>query len=265
MTSTTCRRLPSPQFVAQILIDNSQAGERRSVFGLFSVPARLYPWALLLVWQLLVPQASFLGHLTGLLVRGRRHGGAGRELARRLDSPAEVGPCTGWRRCLAAPPQACSRYTHPNLTAPTPRQVGELHVLGALRWALPSAAAYGRAERACPCYQASGFVAHAAGAGGDSLLPTSHPHAGVGYEALSPRSPRLFPFTPFPDSSHRLASLFPSPAAAAAGQQQGGAAAHQQPAAQRLGGGAQPEDARAAAAAAAEARAGGSGGKAGGK
>lgn len=138
-------------------------------------------------------------------------------------------------------------------------------MLGALRWALPSSAAYTRAERACPCYHAAGFVAHAAGAGGDSLLPTSHPHAGVGYEALSPRSPRLFPYVPFPDSSHRLAGLFSSPAPAAAGQQAAAGAPHQQPAAQRLDGGAQPEDAGAAAAAAAEARAGSSGSKAAGK
>lgn len=54
----------------QVLIDNhASGGERRSIFGFFSVPARLYPWVLLVVWQLLVPQASFLGHLTGLLVR----------------------------------------------------------------------------------------------------------------------------------------------------------------------------------------------------
>ena len=43
----------------------------RSIFGLFTVPAKFYPWVLLVVWQLLVPQVSFLGHLTGLLVRGQ--------------------------------------------------------------------------------------------------------------------------------------------------------------------------------------------------
>lgn len=49
----------------------------RSIFGLFSVPTWAFPWALLVIWQLLVPRASLLGHLTGLLVSGlpawRRH------------------------------------------------------------------------------------------------------------------------------------------------------------------------------------------------
>ena len=40
----------------------------RSIFGLFNVPAKLYPWALLGFWQLLMPGASFLGHLCGVAV-----------------------------------------------------------------------------------------------------------------------------------------------------------------------------------------------------
>ena len=32
------------------------------------VPAQYYPWALLLLWQLLMPGVSFLGHLAGVLV-----------------------------------------------------------------------------------------------------------------------------------------------------------------------------------------------------
>ena len=39
----------------------------RSVFGLFTVPTRIYPWALLLVLQLM-PGISFLGHFSGLLI-----------------------------------------------------------------------------------------------------------------------------------------------------------------------------------------------------
>jgi hypothetical protein len=58
-----------------IVVDNHLAEGlgrqgRRSVLGLFEVRAALYPWALLLLWQLLVPGASFLGHLCGLLVSG---------------------------------------------------------------------------------------------------------------------------------------------------------------------------------------------------
>ncbi|GLC33964.1 hypothetical protein PLESTB_000823200 [Pleodorina starrii] len=44
------------------------ASSQRNIFGLFQVPAAWYPWALLIFCQLLVPQASFLGHLAGLLV-----------------------------------------------------------------------------------------------------------------------------------------------------------------------------------------------------
>jgi hypothetical protein len=39
----------------------------RSVFGFFSVPAKLYPWVLLVLLQLLMPGISFLGHLGGIL------------------------------------------------------------------------------------------------------------------------------------------------------------------------------------------------------
>ena len=43
-------------------------GSQRSIFGLFAVPAITYPWVLLVLWQLLVPQSSFLGHLSGLAI-----------------------------------------------------------------------------------------------------------------------------------------------------------------------------------------------------
>lgn len=52
-----------------VVIDNAVSGATsRSIFGFFSVPARVYPWALLVFWQILVPQASFLGHLAGVTV-----------------------------------------------------------------------------------------------------------------------------------------------------------------------------------------------------
>ena len=52
-----------------IVIDNSVShATSRSIFGLFSVPARVYPWALMVLWQLLLPSVSFLGHLTGIMV-----------------------------------------------------------------------------------------------------------------------------------------------------------------------------------------------------
>jgi rhomboid domain-containing protein 1 len=40
----------------------------RSVFGLFSVPTKLYPWALMLAISLAVPGVSFTGHLAGIIV-----------------------------------------------------------------------------------------------------------------------------------------------------------------------------------------------------
>jgi hypothetical protein len=40
----------------------------RSVFGLFEVPTRLYPWVLMLVLQFLLPGVSLLGHLCGILI-----------------------------------------------------------------------------------------------------------------------------------------------------------------------------------------------------
>ncbi len=36
------------------------------MLGLFVLPARYYPWVLLVVWQLLMPGVSFLGHLGGV-------------------------------------------------------------------------------------------------------------------------------------------------------------------------------------------------------
>lgn len=41
--------------------------EQRSVFGFVNVPAKLYPWVLLVLLSLLMPGISFLGHLSGIL------------------------------------------------------------------------------------------------------------------------------------------------------------------------------------------------------
>ncbi|KAL3138650.1 hypothetical protein ABBQ32_006410 [Trebouxia sp. C0010 RCD-2024] len=52
-----------------IVVDNSLTGAtQRSIFGLFYVPAPLYPWTLLVIWQLIMPGVSFLGHLCGVLI-----------------------------------------------------------------------------------------------------------------------------------------------------------------------------------------------------
>ena len=46
----------------------ARGGGRRSVFGVVEVPARLYPWALLVAMQVIIPNVSFVGHLGGLVV-----------------------------------------------------------------------------------------------------------------------------------------------------------------------------------------------------
>ncbi|KAL5806315.1 hypothetical protein ACOSQ4_029048 [Xanthoceras sorbifolium] len=53
---------------SMIVIETSLSGvQSRSVFGLFNVPAKLYPWILLVLFQLLMTNVSLLGHLCGIL------------------------------------------------------------------------------------------------------------------------------------------------------------------------------------------------------
>jgi len=46
---------------------NFSPSHSRSVFGFFSVPSYLYPWALLILLQVFMPNVSFLGHLAGII------------------------------------------------------------------------------------------------------------------------------------------------------------------------------------------------------
>eukprot|EP00741_Cyanophora_paradoxa_P006142 tig00000944_g5955.t1 len=41
--------------------------EYRSIFGFFNVPAKYYPWAMLIVLQIVAQGVSFMGHLSGML------------------------------------------------------------------------------------------------------------------------------------------------------------------------------------------------------
>ncbi|KAL2533439.1 Uncharacterized protein Adt_06790 [Abeliophyllum distichum] len=53
---------------SMIVIETSLSGvQSRSVLGLFNVPAKLYAWILLVVFQLLMTNVSLLGHLCGIL------------------------------------------------------------------------------------------------------------------------------------------------------------------------------------------------------
>eukprot|EP01102_Stenamoeba_stenopodia_P001948 TRINITY_DN11760_c0_g1_i1.p1 TRINITY_DN11760_c0_g1~~TRINITY_DN11760_c0_g1_i1.p1 ORF type:complete len:363 (+),score=38.80 TRINITY_DN11760_c0_g1_i1:401-1489(+) len=47
---------------------SSDSQSQSSIFGLTSVPTRFYPWVLLLALQFLMPNISFIGHLSGILV-----------------------------------------------------------------------------------------------------------------------------------------------------------------------------------------------------
>lgn len=55
-------------FQLSVVESNLSPDRVRSVFGLFQVSSRMYPWALLVVLQFIMPQISFLGHLSGILV-----------------------------------------------------------------------------------------------------------------------------------------------------------------------------------------------------
>lgn len=41
--------------------------ESQSLFGFFSVPAKVYPWVLLVISQFIMPGVSFIGHLCGMI------------------------------------------------------------------------------------------------------------------------------------------------------------------------------------------------------
>jgi len=55
-------------FHLSVLECNLGTHESRSVFGVFEVPSYLYPWVLLLVLQMFMPNLSFGGHLSGIVV-----------------------------------------------------------------------------------------------------------------------------------------------------------------------------------------------------
>lgn len=41
--------------------------EAQNLFGVFSVPTKIYPWVLLIISQFIMPGVSFIGHLCGML------------------------------------------------------------------------------------------------------------------------------------------------------------------------------------------------------
>lgn len=55
-------------FQLSVLESNLSPNRLRSVFGVFQVSSKMYPWALLVVLQFVMPHISFLGHLSGILL-----------------------------------------------------------------------------------------------------------------------------------------------------------------------------------------------------
>ena len=55
-------------FQLSVMESNLSPNRTRSVFGIMQVSSKMYPWALLVVLQFVMPQISFLGHLSGILV-----------------------------------------------------------------------------------------------------------------------------------------------------------------------------------------------------
>ena len=55
-------------FQLSVLESNLSPNRSRSVFGFIQVSSKMYPWALLVVIQFIMPHISFLGHLSGILV-----------------------------------------------------------------------------------------------------------------------------------------------------------------------------------------------------
>mmetsp|Transcript_9029 Transcript_9029/g.22021 ORF Transcript_9029/g.22021 Transcript_9029/m.22021 type:complete len:326 (+) Transcript_9029:95-1072(+) len=63
-------------FQLSVLESNLGPNRTRSVFGLFQVSSKMYPWALLVALQFIMPQISFMGHLSGILVGTLQYYGA---------------------------------------------------------------------------------------------------------------------------------------------------------------------------------------------
>lgn len=55
-------------FQLSVLEANLSPNRTRSVFGILQVSSKMYPWALLVVIQFVMPHISFLGHLSGILL-----------------------------------------------------------------------------------------------------------------------------------------------------------------------------------------------------
>lgn len=53
--------------VFHVLVLDAHSSPNLTIFGIVTVPGYVYPWALLVLVQLILPNVSFLGHLCGIL------------------------------------------------------------------------------------------------------------------------------------------------------------------------------------------------------
>jgi membrane associated rhomboid family serine protease len=89
----------------------------RSIFGVFSVPSYLYPWALLLVLQFVMPNLSFMGHLAGILTGTLQSYGAldgimvGEQYAKEMEGWAFLRPVTSRPNYVSAPTTSAADTT----------------------------------------------------------------------------------------------------------------------------------------------------------
>lgn len=58
-----------------VLECNMMSNQSRNLFGMVNVPAYLYPWALLIVLQMFMPNLSLLGHISGIATGSMKYYG----------------------------------------------------------------------------------------------------------------------------------------------------------------------------------------------
>mmetsp|Transcript_28675 Transcript_28675/g.92309 ORF Transcript_28675/g.92309 Transcript_28675/m.92309 type:complete len:375 (+) Transcript_28675:71-1195(+) len=115
----------------------------RSLFGIVSVPNKLYPVAMLLAMQIVLPNVSFLGHLAGLLVGAAETLGLFRFFF--FPSKTFVADNLDVRLLRAAEHRAASCPLGGGLSyVPVPPATNDDHVLGDLRHGLSAALVYAR-------------------------------------------------------------------------------------------------------------------------
>lgn len=154
----------------------------RSVFGLFSVPTRLYPWVLMVLLQVLIPGVSFIGHLAGVLVGAAHAGGLLTPLLPKLVTLHRLEQCAALGPVVRSPPYRSVPPNDPVLMAPS-ITLASLRdgVMGVLRPVTDCCVARGWLRRSAGA-SASGSTGGGSTRGSEGVATGSSP---------PPRSPRF--------------------------------------------------------------------------